>query len=245
MGLFDDACLKIQRANKHICDVRRRVLDLENSYTAVIEVNASDGSVIIKYDLLDKDAIRDIAILIGDTLHNLKSALDYGWMDVLNRHAPEAKGSKTQFPIRFSKKNLDTSLKGNKIDTLCPRLFDLVITEIRSYDGGNEALWTVKELNNSDKHRLLLPLIGHVSIVGLEMENDGGEPIKGPGRATWKSPPWYVSVRDGWRVKEKGRPSFRVLFGDGQPSQHRDVLLQLQICSNEVLKVVNSLNAFS
>src|SRR5690348_5151870 len=103
MPSFADAVLKIERANKHIGDINRRICQLENSYSAVIKRHPKFGYTCIEYKLSDTKAIKDISVLIGDALHNLKCALDYGWLIALERHAPTAIGPKTQFPTHESR----------------------------------------------------------------------------------------------------------------------------------------------
>jgi hypothetical protein len=102
MPTFQDARLKIDRANKHIRDIERRIRSLEDSYSATIQINPKFGYQEIKYDLSDKTAIEDISLLIGDALHNMKCALDYGWLIILERYAAAAIGNKTQFPAYAS-----------------------------------------------------------------------------------------------------------------------------------------------
>jgi len=150
---------------------------LENSYSTVLEPHPKFGYQAIKYDVEEfiEVATKNIALLLGDALHNLKSALDYAWIATLELHAPSAIGDKTQFPAYASRNILESALRNIKIDVLSPALFDLTITELKAYSGGNEAIWAVKQLNILDKHRLLLPLIGYTSISGLEMESESGE----------------------------------------------------------------------
>ena len=241
MPSFADATSKIDRANKHIRDIEGRIIGLEDSYSAVIDIHPKFGYKCIKYDLTDKTAVNDISLLIGDALHNLKCALDYGWLMALERHAPGAIGPKTQFPTHRSRDALKAALEKAKIETLCPRLFDLMLTKIQAYDGGNNAVWAVKELNILDKHRLLLPLIGYTSIVGLEMEDDGGRPVPGFAGATWETPPLYIRIPDGWHVKKKGKPSIQLLFDEGHSAQYLNVPSFLEMYSIMVLQVVETL----
>ena len=156
MPTFADARLKIGRANEHIRYIERRIRRLEESYSATFDLHPKFRYPCIKYDLADKTAIDDISLLIGDALHNLKCALDYSWLIALERHAPSAIGSKTQFPAYASGDALKAALERSKIDVFSPRLFSLMLGKIKPYAGGNDAIWDVKELNILDKHRLLL-----------------------------------------------------------------------------------------
>ena len=244
MPTFQDARLKIDRANKHIRDIERRIRSLEDSYSATIQINPKFGYQEIKYDLSDKTAIEDISLLIGDALHNMKCALDYGWLIILERYAAAAIGNKTQFPAYASFDALEQAMKHAKIDILSPALFNFILTKIKPYPGGNDAVWDVKQLNIFDKHRLLLPLIHYTGIRGLEMEDESGELRKGSGTATMQPPPWYIRVADGWHVKEKGKPAIDVLFAEGVPAHHLNAPSFLEMYSAMILQTLEVLERF-
>lgn len=230
MPSFADARLKIDWADKHIRDIEKRIDRLEDSYSAVIEVNAKFGYKQIEYDLADKGAAEDISLLVGDALHNLKCALDYGWITTLERHAPNAIGNKTQFPVHPSRDSLEKALTDPK-KGFGANLVNLMLTKIKPYPGGNDALWDVKTLNILDKHRLLLPVITYTGITGLEVEDDSGKPIKGWSSATMIPPPWYVRVPDDGHVKNKGKPSIDILFDQGAPTHYHNVASAMEYYS--------------
>lgn len=241
---FPDARLKLDRADKHIGDIKTRICRLEDSCFADIEVHPKFRYQQIKYDLSDRTAVKDIGILTGDVLHNLKCALDYAWLTTLERHAPSAITDKTQFPVHPSLDSLEGALKKRQIDLCCRPLFDLMLTKVKAYSGGNDALWAVKELNILDKHRLLTPLIHYTSIAGVEMEDERGESRRGSSRATTGTPPLYITIPDGWQVKDKGKPSITALFDEGTSAHYNDVPSMLEFYSVVVLQVVHTLERF-
>jgi len=74
---FHSARLKIDRAKHHIADVESVITALPNSYTATVEINPKGGNEVLKHDLRDRDKIiNDIALTLGDAVHNLHCALD-------------------------------------------------------------------------------------------------------------------------------------------------------------------------
>ncbi len=239
-----DARLKINRANEHLRNIKLRIARLENSYSAVIEFHPKFGYKTIKYDLADDSAIEDVSLLIGDTLHNLKCALDYAWIKVLENNAPDAITDKTQFPIHPTLQALENSFTNakKKLPTI---LTQLLLTKIKPYLGGNDALCDVKRLNIMDKHRLLLPVITYTGIAGLEMEDESGESMKGFGTSTMQQPPWYIRISDGWNVKDKGKPSIDILFDEGAPTNFHNVTAALEYYSLMILQVVETLEAFA
>jgi hypothetical protein len=244
MSHFADARLKIERATKHIGDIKGRIGRLEESYTSTIEIDSKPGYQRIKYDLADKTAVKDIAVLIGDALHNLKCALDYSWIGILERHAPVAISGKTQFPIHPSADSLKIALESSKIHLAHLPLFNLMLTSIKPYDGGDNALCAVKKLNILDKHRLLLPLIGYTAIDGLQVENETGEPIIGFAGTTQEPPPWYVQFPNNWNIKNNGKPSIDILFDEGTPTHHLNATAHLEHYSIIILRIVEMLERF-
>ena len=119
---FADARLKIERADRHIRDLQVRIGRLENSCSSAIEPHPELGYEEIKYDVTDKIAAQEISLIIGDALHNLKCALDYGWIATLERHAPGAINRKTQFPIHETRDALKEALTDPKKEVSIPIL---------------------------------------------------------------------------------------------------------------------------
>jgi len=241
---FPGTRAKIERAEQHLRDIKARVGTLEESYSATIQVNPNFGYKEIKYDLADDRAGQDFSLIIGDALHNLKGALDYAWIATLQRHAPHAIGDKTQFPIHRKSDSLESALKDAK-KGLPKDLVSLMLNDIKPHEAGHPTLWAIKELNILDKHRLLLTVFGYTSIVGLEMENEAGEPEPGYVQATILPPPWFISIPNGWHVKNNGKPAIAVLFNEGHSAQGMEVTSFLELSHMLVLQVVKTLEAFT
>lgn len=223
-----------------------RIRGLAQSYTAVIKPHPKFGYQTIEYgpgEFIDV-AAKDIALIVGDALHNLKSALDYAWIATLEHCAPTAIRSKTQFPAYKNRIALEEALSKIELNILCPALFSLIVSKIKAYEGGNDAIWDVKQLNILDKHRLLLPLIGYTSIEGLEMESDSGESVKGSASATFQLPPLYVRIPEGWTVKQKGVPSIDLLFGEGVLTHHLNAASSLEMYSVIIMQVIRTLETY-
>jgi hypothetical protein len=95
----------------------------------------------------------EILVIVGDVLHNLRSALDH-----LAYQLPLAPGKmrgRTQFPIvesagKYKSKEMRNGLTKFRKDVL------EALDELKPYKGGNDLLWSLHSLNIIDKHRLLL-----------------------------------------------------------------------------------------
>jgi len=76
------ARLKLRRADKHIEDLEHAIERLRTSLTVTADIEQDSGCEFIKCDFAnieDKDTFDDLALMIGDAVHNLKCALDHAW----------------------------------------------------------------------------------------------------------------------------------------------------------------------
>jgi hypothetical protein len=237
-----DSRLKVDRANKHIFDIRNRLVSLQDSETSSVEVNPATGSERLKHDFTDRTALTDIALMVGDAVHNLKCALDYTWFQTIERLAPVAVGKFSKFPVYRFSDQLKTALEGREIHIAAPKLFDLMLTKIKPYEGGNPAIWTVHKLDIRDKHRLLIPVFTNLSIVGIEVEDERGNRHPGDTWATAQQAPFYIDFEVGLHVKDKGILSYEVIFEDSGQLMH--VPFTIMHYSELILKIVEVFEGF-
>jgi hypothetical protein len=110
----------LERANKHIADIQFLLLEFTNdprSYNATIKFDAKTGQnflcITIREDLFPGD---DAALIIGDALHNLRSALDlmYYQLVVSGGGTPT---DWTHFPIEDTRKRLVDRWLGSALQT--------------------------------------------------------------------------------------------------------------------------------
>jgi hypothetical protein len=81
---FESSRLKIDRAKKHISEVEQIITALPDNAVATVEINPNGGNEVLKHDIRDRNKIiNNIALVLGDAIHNLHSALDHAWMSVL------------------------------------------------------------------------------------------------------------------------------------------------------------------
>jgi hypothetical protein len=239
---FRSARSKIERAKKHIAELETIISALPDSYTATIEINPNGGNEVLKHDLRDRDKLIDeIALILGDAIHNLHCALDHAWMSVLTKLCPTSINNQTKFPIFPVRKQVEGALRGVEIDGAAPALFKSVLDEIRPYAGGNESIWSIHILDIDDKHRLLLPVIEFGSPQGIEVENEHGKVVKAGTWGTAEKPPYYVPIELGWHVKNKGKVAVTVLFDEGPAFQFTDIRDMLWAFSIQTVNVIQTL----
>lgn len=240
---FEQARAKVKRANHHLIDLKERISRLENSCSALIKRYPELGYEEVVYDVTDLSATEDISLIVGDALHNLKSSLDYAWIATLKRHAPHAISDKTQFPAHGSRDALERALTDPK-KGFGSNLIDFILTKVKPYPGGNDALYDIKTLNILDKHRLLLPVMKYTGFPGLEVEDERGQITPSWTMATTLAPPWHIQMPSGWHVKKKGKPSIGILFDEGTPLYFMNVDSMLEMFSVIAAQVIETLEAF-
>ena len=76
---FANAHLKIERADKHIADIEQRLRISSDRYGPSLHIDMKTGEQFLAYYLRDRELRRDIALIVGDAIHNLRCALDIVW----------------------------------------------------------------------------------------------------------------------------------------------------------------------
>jgi hypothetical protein len=149
---------KVERAEKHIndLDVALRTFLDSNPYLVARKPHP-EGSDLMVYWLSSARPIPPlISIIAGDTLANLRGALDHlafqlAW---LNGARDKRILRDTCFPIFDDAASYKSGAKG-KIQGMSEAAKER-INACAPYKGGDDALWRLHRLNNIDKHRLLI-----------------------------------------------------------------------------------------
>jgi hypothetical protein len=148
-----EARLKVERAKNHIADFdveRIKAVGLD-TYLMVPYFDAE--SDFTRYVLENVPIIPPvIPLILGDAIHNLRTALDYVACQLVRDAGNSVKG--VYFPIAETPERYKTGSPGkthgmpvtakSDIDRLCP------------YKGGNNLLWGLHSLDIIDKHHLLV-----------------------------------------------------------------------------------------
>jgi hypothetical protein len=168
---FDSVRLKIKRANKHIAEFENCVITLPNAYAATLAHNIKirDKTIqsAVRYHLPNAAAIQaELALVIGDAIHNLRSALDFAWIATL-AHFKIPTTNFSKFPILRTEKELRTALEERRVNIANADLYKGIVSEIKPYPGGNDDIWAIHRLDILDKHQLLIPLMHMVGVTGM------------------------------------------------------------------------------
>ena len=120
--------------------------------------------------------------------------------------APTLVDDRAKFPVRKNINELKGWMESEKarVHTDCPALYRFMLDEIAAHTGWECVIMPLHRMNNRDKHRLLLPVLSHVHIKGIEVEDENGERNIGSGvSAELQKPPYCIRYRRGLHVTKK------------------------------------------
>jgi hypothetical protein len=158
------AAMKLFRAHEHLdsIDAEIHAFFEPAPYVLAPESNTETGERLRRIVATDKPPI-ELSLMIGDALHNLRSALDHL---VWERSAPHARDAKTGFPLSLTRQGFSSSqhrLRGLSADDRA------IIERLQPYHASDELeartepLRVLHDLNIADKHQFL-----HLTWLSLE-----------------------------------------------------------------------------
>jgi hypothetical protein len=156
VAAIDEIRLKIERAKKHIYDLKSEIATFyaTDPYVSEIKLDPQTGDS-VRYLTRCDDVPLSISIIAGDAISNIRTALDhlaYQLVRVGTGKSGPFKG--VYFPITDDASELEAAIE-RKIKFARKEAKDAV-RAIKPYKGGNWPLWHLHRLNNIDKHRLLV-----------------------------------------------------------------------------------------
>ena len=239
--LFADARLKIKRGDEHVGELQRRLeafLDTD-FYSLGVEQNEEIEEYILQFEVTTPIP-EDIPLIIGDAMHNLRTALDYVAFELVDR----AGGSTdhVKFPVRRNRNELEAALRGGEINAAGADVVDLILNVIQPYTAGDGAsIFVLHSLDIGDKHLHLTPV---VSVVALRNVKGTAGPLVfddctfAVGEGGILS---LLAMPEHFRFQGHGEPAFAVLFGEGQPFAGEPVVPTLHQLSQLVSGTVQAI----
>lgn len=155
-GCLEGAYRKLDRAKVLTRQIQNRIAEATDPDGFFIEYRATSGGIHHEWHLTYINEIdSDISLLLGDALHNYRSALDHvAWeLTTLGKGTP---GESTFFPLRLQpRKRRD---RVSTVEAVADSEIVDFIDKLQPFQGAghNEPLHTLHALNIHDKHRSLL-----------------------------------------------------------------------------------------
>lgn len=152
---LDSPKYRLDHAKRHARTVAREfdVFMKEEPYALITEENSERREKTFKLKLT-KPLPKSIAGFTDDAFANLRSALDQIGFAVAK--AAGGRGKKCSFPFGNSEIEAKSRITGNSKEL--PRaMFDLMVS-FQPYAGGDDLLWSLNEICNTGKHRIVSPV---------------------------------------------------------------------------------------
>lgn len=221
--MTDSWRLKVDRAEQHLGDLKREIdrYAEQHAYKAVHHVGGvkcHEHPDCWRYRLqITQEPDPWLAILAGDVVHNLRSALDH----IAVALVPSSRRYKASFPIRMedpwvrengryvakpeTRRSFNTAVKG------MPAAAITAIKELQPYKEGPDArihlLAQLSTLENADKHRQLIPFAAGLRRVASKVTARGQVLYQ-----TFPTPRHFIPdgaqiAHFGWRIPPPLAPS--------------------------------------
>jgi hypothetical protein len=157
--------LKIARAKKHLAELELMIQSYLDSNPIVFDTTidvedvglTEEGRKIRRAHIVwnhKQEAMpEEVSAIIGDLIHNLRSALDLLATEICR--AAEDPDDQTHFPFGRSQEGFEERLRDLKFDRAGEAAMKLV-RELMPYAGGNLLLRAIHDLDIRDKHRRLI-----------------------------------------------------------------------------------------
>ncbi len=159
--MFENARLKIGRANEHVRDLEARQAAFFASGACLFSFvqDAEAAVAYFKFTQL-KPIPPEFALIAGDAIHNYRAALDQLIWEIigpLNPPSPKL----VQFPFGENAKSFESVINTRQIQRAGKKVVQ-AIRDTKPYPEGNGELYWLHELDILDKHKLVIgvqPLI--------------------------------------------------------------------------------------
>lgn len=162
--IFLGPSLKINRAKEHLDRLKAEFAEFQakNPYGVTIEEQFQPRRRIIRFK--EREQVpQHWSAIIGDILHNLRSALDNLAVGLVIANGCTSKTgiNETSFPIAASNSDFEKMISGKQFRRASEKA-KKVTRRLKPYQGGNDSLYIVRQLNNRDKHVAILPAVAAV-----------------------------------------------------------------------------------
>jgi len=239
---FKNSKLKIERGERHIREYVQTVIAfLKTDFCKVtVEENSETGDYFVKVDATAPYP-PELPAIIGDAVHNLRTALDYIVVDFTGINPDWI-----SLPVERERAKVETSKRYEAIRSKLPQFADFILDEIQPYAGGKFKVWELAKLDNIDKHKLLIPVTKVSTLLRLDVKDDLGNRVTDT----------FIPVEEGTvlklpsgglrkiKVSHKGQAGIDICFGHETPFPGLPVLEVLPDLSKMTLQALEALELF-
>lgn len=250
---FDGCFLKILRGRNHVSELKNIMAAYGGRLKAVyVPLDADPSQSRLTFS---ETPPPEIALVLGDAVHNFRAALDIMICDVARLQGKSS--DKLKFPFAANATEYEDRLRG-EIRRLGPDVRD-ALRELAPYKGGNIALRGLHDLDILDKHELVIPVmpcvwsrfdIASFTMAKLAQQRPGAEipriAFLGDYGETMRTLDVEGSIVPTAMVEEMADHSkqedgaITALFADGLPFARTHVIETLENLAEVTLQIVKS-----
>jgi len=147
---------KIDRAKQHMSELQDEIQFYFDSKPYSVGTKRDPKTKRLIYYVTGVKVIPEkVNLISGDIIQNLRSALDHLAYELfIKESGGTVSGHRVYFPIEKDAQTYEND-KNRKTNGISAEA-KLLIDSVKPYKGGSDVLWRIHELNNLDKHRLLV-----------------------------------------------------------------------------------------
>jgi hypothetical protein len=153
--LLHGPLLKIERAKQHVIDLNGKIADYIASNPFELRIGERKDSHSRIVYVKAKEPVPDaFALIVGDTVHNLRTALDFVCYGMVRDKAP--KPDKVGFPFASRGAQGLTGAIATRQMQVAPKKVIDEIYSLQPYPTGNKVLYAVKAMAEREKHHFIV-----------------------------------------------------------------------------------------
>ncbi|MBY8060499.1 hypothetical protein KW465_12825 [Vibrio fluvialis] len=171
MDVFFTPKLKLERARKHVDDLKNLTSPLSKElYEIKIDTQFelpkpyAIGKTLVYKPL--KPLSETFGLIIGDAISNYRAALDHLASGIVKEVTPK---EKPYFPMSVSRSGMASHSSLSKLEAALPGSSELLLQKIRPEDCSDEIYWNFHDLDNDNKHNIILPTVSGVNIDNMSV----------------------------------------------------------------------------
>jgi hypothetical protein len=245
--MFKAPRLKVERADALIAEFtfKSRAFLEQNPYSLYVEENSREVALIGEVRALIPD---ELALILGDALHNLRSALDILANDALCEET-ELLERKAYFPVIHQPETFDSEVK-KKLPKASQKLIRFV-KEVQPFqEGSSKWLLFLHRADIQDKHKITNPILGNPSfdrVVARQLHSDGKMIAEGVSfEVNVIEKRKLITIPKEWNMAFDKVPdsySFFFAFTEDQANEKITVKMAYDLMRFEVMQIIEGMEA--
>ena len=237
--LYEGAWLQVDRAKKHVAEFNSELQRFADSdpYSVVIQPELAPGLQMMEITVRETFP-RNLAPIVGDAVHNLRSALNLLAYDLVRRETRREPPSNVQFPLASSSEHLERVIVDRGIHLAGPSVVRAV-RELKPYTGGDDLLCALHDLDITGKHHSLIRAQWALNI--HRGDPSINELLVIPHGYTKGVHPMPLGVPNDLPVNKELKPGIQIWFGPGPTAtQGKEIAPTLVQFTELVSEIVRS-----